>query len=174
MLHTYWREIIVSKTLSKSLHLVLARWIAKDDTNNNQGLEAGTDEVESIDGSDNDEKDGYFSDKGNNTLSIIFAKDDMERMKRSGVEEYNSTTYDRFDPTNEMRKRQDGSRDERDGDDVNNSKRRRNKVSRVEGREESQGGNEDDSAVRRGRWVNRENGVDSPAKNTRGHSGKRN
>ena len=72
-------------------------------------------------------------------------------------------------------KRQDGSRDERDGDDVtNNSERRRNKVSRVEGRDESQGGNDDDSAVRRGRWVIRENGVDSPAKNTRGHSGIRN
>ncbi len=47
-------------------------------------------------------------------------------------------------------------------------------MSRVEGREESQGGNDDDSAVRQGRRVNRENGVDSPAKNTRGHSGKRN
>ena len=161
-LHTYGREIIVSKTSSKSLHLVLARWIAKDNTNNYQGLEAGTDEVESIDGSDDDEEDGYFSDKGNNTLSIIFAKDDMERINR-------------FDRMNEVRKRRDGSRDERDGDDVtNNSKRRRNKVSGVEGREESQGGNDDDSAVRRGRRVNRENGVDSPAKNTRGHSGKRN
>ncbi len=154
---------------------MLARWIAKDDTNNNQGLEAGTDKVESIDGSDDDEEDGYFSDKGNNTLSIIFTKDDMERMKRSGVEDSNSTTYDRFDPTNEMRKWQDGSRDERDGDDVNNnSKRRRNKVSRGEGREESHGGNHYDSAVGQGRRVNRENGVDSPAKNTRGRSGKRN
>ncbi len=47
-------------------------------------------------------------------------------------------------------------------------------MSRVEGREESQGGNDDDSAVGRGRQVNRENGVDSPAKNTRGCSGKRN
>jgi hypothetical protein len=73
-LHTYGHEIIVSKTLSKSLHLVLARWIAKDNTNNNQGLEAGTDKVESIDGSDDDEEDGYFLDKGNNTLSIIFRK----------------------------------------------------------------------------------------------------
>ena len=53
---------------------MLARWIAKDNTNNNQGLEAGTDKVESIDGSDNDEEDGYFLDKGNNTLSIIFRK----------------------------------------------------------------------------------------------------
>ncbi len=70
---------------------------AKDNTNNNQGLEAGTDEVESINGSDYDEEDGYFLDQENNTLSIIFTKDDMERMKRSGVEEYNSTTYDRFD-----------------------------------------------------------------------------
>ena len=76
---------------------------------------------------------------------------------------------------NEVRKRRDGSRDERDGDDVtNNSKRRRNKVSRVEGREESQGGNDYDSPDRRGRRMNRENGVDSPAKNTRGPSGKRN
>ena len=81
----------------------------------------------------------------------------------------------RFDRMNDLRKRRDGSRDERDGDDVtNNSERRRNKVSRVEGRDESQGGNDDDSAVRRGRQVNRENGVDSPAKNTRGCSGKRN
>ncbi len=47
-------------------------------------------------------------------------------------------------------------------------------MSRMEGREERQGGNDDDSAVRRGRRVNRENGVDSPAKNTRGRSGKRN
>jgi hypothetical protein len=126
---------------------VLARWIAKDDTNNNQGLESGTDEVESIDGSDDDEEDGYFSDKGNNMLSIIFAKDDMGRINR-------------FDPTNEVRKQQDGSRDERDGDDVmNNSERMRKKVSRVEGREESQGGNDNDSADRRGRWMNRENGV---------------
>jgi hypothetical protein len=172
-LHTYGREIIVSKTSSKSLHLVLARWIAKDNTNNTHGLEAETDKVESIDGSNDDEEDGYFSDKGNNTLSIIFAKDDMEMMKRSGVKDSNSTTYDRFDPANEMRKRQDGSRDERDGDEVNsNSERRKNKVSRVEGREESQGGNNDDSVVGRGRRVNRENGVDSPAKNTRGCRGK--
>ncbi len=47
-------------------------------------------------------------------------------------------------------------------------------MSRVEGRDESQGGNDDDSAVRRGRRMNRENGVDSHAKNTRGRSGKRN
>ena len=47
-------------------------------------------------------------------------------------------------------------------------------MSRVEGRDKSQGGNDDDKAVRRGRRVIRENGVDSPAKNTRGHSGKRN
>ena len=161
-LHTYGREIIVSKTSSKSLQSVLARYITKDDTNNNRGVEAGTDGVESINGSEDDEEDGYFSDKGNNTLSIIFAKDDMERINR-------------FDRMNEVRKRQDGSRDERDGDDVtNNSKRRRNKVSRVEDRDESQGGNDDDSAVRQGRRVIRENGVDSPAKNTRGHSGKRN
>ena len=53
-LHTYGCEIIVSKTSSKSLHLVLARWIAKDDTKYNQGLETGTDEVESIDGSNDD------------------------------------------------------------------------------------------------------------------------
>jgi hypothetical protein len=154
---------------------LLARWIAKDDTNNNHGLKAGTDEVESIDGSDDDEEDGYFSDKGNNTLSIIFAKDDRERMKRSGIDNSDSNTDDRVDPTNEMRKWQDGSRDERDGDEVNNnSKRRRNKASRVEGREESQGSNDDDSTVGRGRQVNRENGVDSPAKNTRGRSSKRN
>ncbi len=83
---------------------VLARYITKDKTNNNQGLEAGTDEVESIDGSDDDEEDRYFSDKGNNTLSIIFAKDDMERINR-------------FDRMNEVRKRRDGSQDERDGDE---------------------------------------------------------
>ena len=75
-------------------------------------------------GSDDDE-DGYFLDKGNKTLSIIFAKEDMERINR-------------LDPMNEVRKRRDGSWDERDGDDVtNNSKRRRNKVSRVESRDES-------------------------------------
>jgi hypothetical protein len=73
-LHTYGRGIIVSKTSSKSLHSVLARYITKNDTNNNQGLEAGTDGVESINGSDDDEADGYFSDEGNNTLSIIFRK----------------------------------------------------------------------------------------------------
>ena len=60
----------------------MARYITKDDTNNNRGVEAGTDGVESIDGSEDDEEDGYFSDKGNNTLSIIFAKDDMERINR--------------------------------------------------------------------------------------------
>ena len=80
----------------------------------------------------------------------------------------------RFDQMNEVRKRQDGSWDERDGDDVtNNSERRRNMVSRVEGREENQGGYDNDSADRRGRWVNRENGFDSPAENTRGRTGKR-
>ena len=161
-LHTYGREIIVSKTSSKSLHSVLARYITKDDTNNNRGVEAGTDGVESIDGSEDDEEDGYFSDKGNNTLSIIFAKDDMERINR-------------FDRMNDLQMRRDGSRDEKDGDDVtNNGERRRNKVSRVEGREENHSGNDDDSAVRRGRRMIRENVVDSLAKNTRGRSGKRN
>ena len=58
-LHTYGRGIIVSKTLSKSLHSVLARFITTDDKNNNHGLEAaGTDGVESIDGSDDDEENG--------------------------------------------------------------------------------------------------------------------
>ncbi len=37
-------------------------------------------------------KTDIFSDKGNNTLSIIFAKDDMERINR-------------FDRMNEVRKR---------------------------------------------------------------------
>ena len=160
-LHTYGREIIVSKTSSKSLHSVLARYITKDDTNNNRGVEAGTDGVESIDGSEDDEEDGYFSDKGNNTLSIIFAKDDMERINR-------------FDRMNEVRKRRDGSWDERDGDDVNNnSKRIRNKA-RVDSRELGQGSNDDESTVMRGRRENREKGVDSPATNTRGRSNKRN
>jgi hypothetical protein len=173
-LNTYGREIIVSKTSSKSLHSVLARWIAKEDENNNNGLE-GTEEVGSINGSDDDEEEGYFSDKGNNTLSIIFAKEDRARMRRSGVDDSDSNPDDRVDLTNEMRKRRDGSRDERDGDDVNNnSKRRRNKASRLEGREESKGSDDEDSTVGRGRRVNRENGVDSPAKNTRGHSSKRN
>jgi hypothetical protein len=134
-------------------------------------IEAGTEEVEPINGSDDNEEDGYFLDKENNTLSI----NDMERMKRSGIDDSDSNTDNRVDLMNEMRKRQDGSRDDRDGDEVNNnSKRRRNKASRVEGREESQGSNNDDSTVGRGRRVNRENGVDSPAKNTRGHSSKRN
>jgi hypothetical protein len=133
-LNTYGREIIVSKTLSKSLYSVLARWIAKDDENNNNGLE-GTEEVESINGSDDNEEEGYFSDKGNNTLSIIFANEDRARMRRSGVDDSGSNPDDRVDLTNEMRKRRDGSQDERDGDDVNNnSKRRRNKTSRVESR----------------------------------------
>ena len=103
---------------------MLARFITTDDKNNNHGLEAaGTDGVESIDRSDDDEEDGYFSDKGNNTLSIKFAKFDMERINS-------------FDGMNEVRKHQDGSWEERDGDDVtNHSDRRRNKVSRVEGRD---------------------------------------
>ncbi len=81
----------------------------------------------------------------------------------------------RFDRMNDLRKRRVGSTDERDGDDVtNNSKRRRNKVNRVEGRDKNRSGNDDDSAVRQGRRMIRENVVDSPAKNTRGRSGKRN
>ncbi len=57
-LNTYGHEIIVSKTLSKSLHSVLARWIAKEDENNNNGLE-GTEEVGSINGSNDDEEEGW-------------------------------------------------------------------------------------------------------------------
>ncbi len=44
----------------------------------------------------------------------------------------------------------------------------------MEGREESQGSNDNDSMVGQGRQVNRENGVDSPAKNTRRRSSKKN
>jgi hypothetical protein len=71
-LNTYGCEIIVSKTSSKSLYSVLARWMAKDNDDNNTSL-GGTEEVESNNRSDNEEEEGYFSDKGNNTLSIFFA-----------------------------------------------------------------------------------------------------
>ena len=66
-LNTYGHEIIVSKTSSKSLYSVLARWMAKDNEDNNSL--GGTKEVESNIGSGDDEEEGYFSDKGNNTLS---------------------------------------------------------------------------------------------------------
>jgi hypothetical protein len=84
-LKTYGRKIIVSKTSSKSLYLVLARWMAKDNEENNTSL-GGTEEVESNNGSNNDEEEGYFLDKGNNTLSIFFAKEERERMKRNGID----------------------------------------------------------------------------------------
>ena len=171
-LNTYGREIIASKTSSKSLYLVLARWMAKDNEDNNSL--GGTEEVESNIGSDDDEEEGYFSDKGNNTRSIVFAKD-RERMKRQGFEvNSDENSDDRVNLMNERRKRRDDTQDERDGDDVNNnSKRRRNKAG-VDSRELGQGSNDDESTVMQGRRENREKGVDSPATNTRGCSNKRN
>ena len=130
-LNTYGRKIIVSKTSSKSLYSVLAMWMAKDNEDNNSL--GGTKEVESNIGSDDDEEEGYFSDKGNNTLSIVFAKEDRERMKRKGFEvDSDENSDDRVNLMNERRKRRDETQDERDGDDVNNnSKRRRNKPKRT-------------------------------------------
>ena len=173
-LNTYGREIIVSKTSSKSLYSVLARWMVQDNEDNNTSL-GGTEEVESNNGSSNDEEEGYISDKGNNTLSIVFAKEERERMKRQGFEvDSDENSDDRVNLMNERRKRRDETQDERDGDDVNNnSKRRRNKAG-VDSRELGQGSNDDESTVMQGRRENREKGVDSPATNMRGRSNKRN
>jgi len=173
-LNTYGREIIASKTSSKSLYLVLARWMAKDNEDYNTSL-GGTEEVESNNGSDNDEEEGYFSDKGNNTLSIFFAKEERERMKRNGLDVNSENEGDNgVDVRNKRGKWQNGSKDERDGDDVNNNIKRRRNKGMVDSREASQGGNNDESTVMQGRRENREKGVDSPATNTRGHSNKRN
>jgi hypothetical protein len=97
-------------------------------------------------------------------------------MKRNGIDVNSENNDDNgVDMRNKRGKWRNGSRDERDGDDVNNknSKRRRNK-GRVDSREASQGSNYNESTVMRGRREYWENGVDSPATNTRGRSNKRN
>ena len=48
---------------------MVACWTAKDDEDKDNSGE--TEEVEPVDGSDEDEEEGYCLDTGNNTLSIM-------------------------------------------------------------------------------------------------------
>ncbi len=76
-LDIYGRDIIVPKNSTKSLCSVVASWTAKDDEENN--ISGETEEVDPIDGSDEDEEEGYCSDTGNKNLSIMLSREDKQR-----------------------------------------------------------------------------------------------
>ena len=71
--------MIVAKNSTKSLHSVISTWVHEK---NNKQLEHRLSENDGEHDSDNEEEDGYSSDKGTNRLSISWSKDERERDHR--------------------------------------------------------------------------------------------
>ncbi len=78
-LNKYGRDTIVSKNSTKSLHSVISTWVHEE---NNKQLEHQPSENEGEHDSDNEEEDGYCSDKSTNGLSISWSKDERDQVDR--------------------------------------------------------------------------------------------
>ena len=76
LLNEYSKDIKVGKS-NKTLHLVLARWITKDDNMPTKTGEA------KCDGSGEEEEEGYNTDRGNNLLSKTWSREERERQNRN-------------------------------------------------------------------------------------------
>lgn len=113
-LNKYGRNIIVAKNSIKSLHSVISMWVHEK---TNKQLEHRLSENEGEHDSDNEEEDGYCSDKGTNRLSISWSKEERDRV--DGVEE----------EVRDSNKRRRESNDESDESDnnTNNTKGRGSK-----------------------------------------------
>jgi hypothetical protein len=75
-LNKYGRTIIVAKNSTKSLHSVLATRMVKK---MNKHVDDKSTDSERENESDEEEEDGYCSDKGSNRLSMTWSKEEMER-----------------------------------------------------------------------------------------------
>jgi len=75
-LNKYGRTIIVAKNSTKSLHSVLATKMVKK---MNKHVDDKSTDSERENESDEEEEDGYCSDKGSNRLSMTWSKEEMVR-----------------------------------------------------------------------------------------------
>ena len=82
-LNKYGRNIIMAKNSTKSVHSVISTWVHEK---NKKQLEHRLSENEGEHDSDNEEEDGYCSDKVTNRLSISWSKDERDQVD-SRVEE---------------------------------------------------------------------------------------
>jgi hypothetical protein len=144
-----WKKVYKHKTMMVDLYRGFDKWTSmgakslyqktrqslcfqwwqcghEDNDNSAETEEVETEEVEPDDESDEDKEEGYCSDTGNNTLSIILAREEKERTTRNS-----------------------------DGINNNNNKRRRMRAA-VDSGKESDDNNDNDTTVLRGRQRKRD------------------
>jgi hypothetical protein len=77
-LNKYGKDIAVRKNGNKTLHLVMVRWTLKDDDVSRKTLA-----LECNISKEEEEDDGYCSDKGNNLLSKTWLRKERQKEKRN-------------------------------------------------------------------------------------------
>ena len=75
-LNMYGKIITVGKS-NKTFHQVLARWTSKDDDKSRKTVES------ECDGSKEEEKEGYNSDRGYNLLSKTWSREERKKQNRN-------------------------------------------------------------------------------------------
>ncbi len=77
-LKKYGKDVTVRKTSNKTLHLVMVRWTLKDNDMSRKTLE-----LECNISIEEEEDDGYCSDKGYNLLSKTWSREERDKEKRN-------------------------------------------------------------------------------------------
>ncbi len=77
-LNKYGKDITVGKNSNKTLHLVMARWTLKDNDMSGKTLE-----LECNISKEEEEDDGYCSNKGYNLLSKTWLREERDKEKRN-------------------------------------------------------------------------------------------
>jgi hypothetical protein len=77
-LNKYGKDITVGKNSNKTLHLVMARWTSKHNDMSRKTLE-----LECNISKEEDEEDGYCSDKGYNLLSKTWSREERDTEKKN-------------------------------------------------------------------------------------------
>ncbi len=77
-LNKYGKDITVGKNSNKTLHLVMARWTSKDNDMSRKTLE-----LERNISKEEEENNGYCSDKGYNLLSKTWLREERDKEKRN-------------------------------------------------------------------------------------------
>jgi hypothetical protein len=78
LVEQYGKDITVRKNSNKTLHLVMAQWTLKDNDMSRKTLE-----LECNISKEEEEDDGYCSDKGYNLLSKMWSREERDKKKRN-------------------------------------------------------------------------------------------
>jgi hypothetical protein len=105
-LNKYGKDITVRKNSNKTLHFVMARWTLKDNDISRKTLEL---ECNISKGKEEEEDNGYYSDKGYNLLSKTWSIEERDKEKRNeGIDMDRTDKASRGNGNNKKEMRESG------------------------------------------------------------------